>query len=368
MKRNSIEYLFYHRINFDYSRYRYFFYVKGLIKLLKSSVAKRNSYQLSSSNSKLFIVTSINQWNIVKNISFKEDTEVYYLVSDVLKYCLKKHENTIYITDLIYGARLKFPDFKLIDIIKNICVLADMEKLFTYQSSLLQLRQLIENINANNVIVANDHSYIFRLLLLIEERSFKIHFFQHAQTNSNFPPLDYDFAYLWGSRDKNIYESMPTVAQIRIIGKPEFVSKRTPENGLVGIAYNEMDDHRRILSLISQLEHNKYSVLLRPHVNCKPIKGYASDRSNSYWNRISFQISGDSGIHIDALERGIQTYLFPWQNTVSEFIRELCLDSFQKGNLESSSINLLDSSFIAGYYKSFIFLDNDCTTYQLIKS
>lgn len=375
---NDLYKIFYHRIKFDNSKLRILNFAKGFIRLfriLSNPINLSLDYILLNevkSNSKtmiLMVVTSENQFNRLKHLKFNDTFRIYCFKSRGFKNQFEYSCEINYI-DLEYLLRpvhIKIPKLSLIrEAIRLGILFSELDKLMT----LAALRNMFNRFSSENNIAyfisANDHSFWQQMIKYSLSNEVKKLFFQHALTNPKFLPLDYDLAFLWGKRSFDIYSrnfSKSILINFGKLGiKPSF-SNECKNNRVIGIAINKMDDLVLVRRFVLGLIRSSYEVIVRPHPNMNEMLGLVNDRSDMYFDRIDIQVAGLSGIHVDALERKIKTFVFPWLNFPAEFIgRELGIQVFDERNLKYSLA--LDIDYIISGYQSDVDFELLLSTYD----
>ena len=152
----------------------------------------------------------------------------------------------------------------------------------------LVCRIWLRAINPRIVNVANDHMvYTRSLVIAAKAESIPSCYFQHASVTENFPPLDFDYAFLEGLDALYKYDRCPTGVKVFLTGMPKadkyFLSiNKAARVTRVGICPNQLDDETKVDKLISTLVNTypEISIILRPH------PGYF-DRGNGVWEIIA---------------------------------------------------------------------------------
>ena len=186
----------------------------------------------------------------------------------------------------------------------------------------IYLRKL-EKYRPQAIIFANDHNADARAMLLAAKSAgVKAAYIQHASVSPIFPPLQFDLNLLEGQDSLDKYRQCgPVEGQVALIGMPKadaYVQYRNRHTSIqsVGIGCNLMDDTAEIEALLHGLTHDFPDIrfILRPHPrdkrDFKGIAGISSRISISdsritptfdYLQQIDVQISGNSGIHLEAV-------------------------------------------------------------------
>ncbi|MBC5773613.1 hypothetical protein H8S95_06020 [Pontibacter sp. KCTC 32443] len=173
------------------------------------------------------------------------------------------------------------------------------------------------------IIFANDHNADARAMLLAARAAgIKTAYIQHASVSPIFPPLQFDLNLLEGQDSLDKYKHCgPVEGRVELVGMPKadaYVSFRNKnlEIRTIGIGCNLMDSVAEIESLLRQLSADfpQINFILRPHPrDTRNFKSIASINPNisisdgkkvatfDYLRQIDVQISGNSGIHLEAV-------------------------------------------------------------------
>lgn len=190
-------------------------------------------------------------------------------------------------------------------------------------------------------IFANDHGYPYRALFRIAQNNgIKTVYMQHASVSENFPPLEYDYAFLDGMESFEKYLKDKTCkAKVFLSGPSRFDLKRQVNKDVqysndikkVGIAINEFDNKDKVIELIYQLRSiGNFEYSIRPH-----------PRQNQYtWQKISKKlgckfsfankedpltfistkdifIAGESSFHLDVAIMGKYSFYYNFTNSAT---------------------------------------------------
>lgn len=182
------------------------------------------------------------------------------------------------------------------------------------------------------IVFANDHTPDARAMLLAAKAvGIKTIYIQHASVSNIFPPLQFDLNLLEGQDSLEKYRSCgPITGKIKLIGMPkadEFTRFRNTQKEIkvIGIGANLMDLTEEIQSLIVSISHHfpEISILLRPHPRDKRDFSLILNVSNNvslsngsevptfeYLQQIDVLISGNSGIHLEAVLLNVWSIYF----------------------------------------------------------
>lgn len=173
------------------------------------------------------------------------------------------------------------------------------------------------------IMFANDHNADARAMLLAAKVSgIQTIYIQHASVSPVFPPLDFDLSLLEGQDSLDKYKLCgPVAGKIELIGMPKadaFVPFRNNKSSIqtIGIGCNLMDEVAAVEQLLRQLAQGfpELHFILRPHPRDKrnftflqeispniAISSGAKESVFEYLKKIDVQISGNSGIHLEAV-------------------------------------------------------------------
>jgi len=173
------------------------------------------------------------------------------------------------------------------------------------------------------IVFANDHNTDARAMLLAARRlGIKTIYIQHASVSTLFPPLQFSLSLLEGQDSLDKYRQCgPVAGRVELIGMPKadaFVAYRNQHARIqaIGISFNPLDDTGEIEQLLRHLTQDfpATKIMLRPHprdtrpvgslLAVSPSISLSDSRSVSsfdYLRHLDAQISGTSGIHLEAV-------------------------------------------------------------------
>lgn len=207
------------------------------------------------------------------------------------------------------------------------------------------------------VIFSNDHSINDRLFFFAcKELGLKTIYLQHSSVSLNFPPLSFDESYLMGKVD---YEKYFTIGIKRgvaqAVGAPMFddLYKFRRDNSsnykkTIGVALNQFDERIKIELLINHLIVNtSYNIKVRLHPGDERKPFIQSERISwksakeetllDYFNSISFQISGESSIHLESVYMNIPSYYYCFGKGIMDYYDFMKNNVIEQLNLEDIS-------------------------------
>ncbi len=173
------------------------------------------------------------------------------------------------------------------------------------------------------IVFANDHNPDARAMLLAARKlGIKTVYIQHASVSTYFPPLQFDLNLLEGQDSLDKYRMCgPVTGHVELIGMPKadaYVPLRNRNKRIqtIGIGLNMADPLPEIEKLLLALQHAlpQTHLLVRPHPRDKrdfvfmkqnskgiSLSSPLSESTFDYLRRIDVQISGNSGIHLEAV-------------------------------------------------------------------
>ncbi|OKL41318.1 glycosyltransferase family protein [Pontibacter flavimaris] len=173
------------------------------------------------------------------------------------------------------------------------------------------------------IVFANDHNADARAMLLAAKAAgIRTVYIQHASVSPIFPPLGYDMNLLEGQDALDKYKLCgPVEGKVELIGMPKadaFVPYRNHNQSIkrIGIGCNLMDDVAEVEKVVKALATNlpELKIIVRPHPrdtrnfgklqSISPQISLSNGRSVptfDYLRQIDVQISGNSGIHLEAV-------------------------------------------------------------------
>jgi hypothetical protein len=188
----------------------------------------------------------------------------------------------------------------------------------------IKARLFIRKINAEVVIVANDHDVkceCFTLAAKAENK--KSIYIQHANVSDKFPPLIHNYVFLYGKDSLNKYNQIgKSSSKVFLVGNPKFdkflklASHKSQNQIQIGIAVNFIDDYSMVEELVNFLQANfpENKLILRPHpgdIRFKDFKALCrlkeiqfsnslEEDSFNFLSNIYILIAGESSIHLEA--------------------------------------------------------------------
>lgn len=190
------------------------------------------------------------------------------------------------------------------------------------------------------VVMANDHLFLTKSLELVcEDLGIKTIYVQHASVSYAFPELHFAYSFLDGkdSFQKYTTEGKKCVGNIFMLGAARYdalnecrVNRKQYKRNCIGVAINELDDNKIANDFFNELlsKYPNVSIKVRTHPGLKK-KPFVFDNKDriiytcatdeniiDYLDSIDFQISGDSGVHLDAILSGVSTIAYNFTKSV----------------------------------------------------
>ncbi|GAA4430922.1 hypothetical protein GCM10023188_18030 [Pontibacter saemangeumensis] len=181
----------------------------------------------------------------------------------------------------------------------------------------------LQRYSPSAIIFANDHNADARAMLLAaKDLGIKTIYIQHASVSSLFPPLSYDLNLLEGQDSLDKYKQCgPIPGRVELVGMPKadkYIPYRNTSKHIstIGIGCNLMDDLGEIEKMLRLLSQKlpDIKLILRPHprdtrniaalARVAPNVYLSDSRSEpvfEYLRQLDVQISGTSGIHLEAV-------------------------------------------------------------------
>lgn len=193
------------------------------------------------------------------------------------------------------------------------------------------------------IVFANDHNADARAMLLAAKNAgIKTIYIQHASVSALFPPLSFDLNLLEGQDALDKYAACgPITGEVKLIGMPkadDYVKDRNTSKVIstVGIGCNMLDDMAEIESLLHELSKAlpEIKFILRPHPRDKrnfakllnsssniELSDSSEEATFDYLKRLDAQISGNSGIHLEAVLLNVWSifYDFAPNNALNDY-------------------------------------------------
>lgn len=184
------------------------------------------------------------------------------------------------------------------------------------------------------VVLANDHMYYCKCLELVcEEYGIRTIYVQHASVSYAFPELHFTYSFLDGidsfrkytGNGKKNYGCAILLGALRYDALSSYrVNRDDHIRDCIGVAINDIDDNAIVNDFCNKILERYPNKTLRvrshPALKNKPfvfdkkdriIYKCATDESIvDYLDRIDIQLSGDSGVHFDAIIGGVASIGF----------------------------------------------------------
>ena len=190
------------------------------------------------------------------------------------------------------------------------------------------------------IVLSNDHIYLTKSLALVcEDLGIKTIYVQHASVSYAFPELHFAYSFLDGKDSvlKYTAEGKKCASDIIMLGAARYdalgacrINRKPGKRNCIGVAINELDDNKTANDfcneLLARYPHVRIKIRTHPGMKNKPfvfdnkdriIYTCATDESIiDYLDSIDFQVSGDSGVHLDAILGGVSTIAYNFTESV----------------------------------------------------
>lgn len=178
--------------------------------------------------------------------------------------------------------------------------------------------KILKRVNPKLLVLANDHTNMNRCLMSqASEKGIKTLYVQHASVTSQFPPLDFDYSFLDGEKQFELYKKMSKTDSLVILSGPcryDYMSEYLNNNPkYIGISLNEFDEFEKVKKLCNYLKTLSVDYIkVRPHPsmgewnkqwfdsNGISFSTPSIESPGQYLGSLKLQISNTSGIHLDA--------------------------------------------------------------------
>ena len=119
--------------------------------------------------------------------------------------------------------------------------------------------KILKRVNPKLLVLANDHTNMNRCLMSqASEKGIKTLYVQHASVTSQFPPLDFDYSFLDGEKQFELYKKMSKTDSLVILSGPcryDYMSVYLNNNPkYIGISLNEFDEFEKVKNLCNYLK------------------------------------------------------------------------------------------------------------------
>ena len=255
---------------------------------------------------------------------------------------------------------------------------------------------LLSKLNPKIVLMSNDHSISNRCLRFVSEmHQVKTIYMQHASVSIDYPPLEFDYAFLDGVKAYETYAKCSkniknlkknTLKNIRkckifLTGVKKNIYLPTPlknnRKQIIGIATSVADNFDYVYNLLNCLREFNIRCIIRTHPNqsevfAKKLKIFVKQSSNftqsnaksetisAFFGKINIFIGSNTNMHLEAAMCNLPTFYYKFNNLKGS--------SNDYGFLKSGlSIKLL-KKFDHNYFKKKIKLINFSQRKKIIKN
>lgn len=188
-----------------------------------------------------------------------------------------------------------------------------------------------KNSHIKVTVFANDHTSPIRSVIqAAKDCSISTLYTQHASVTKLFPPLIFDYNFLDGKESFEKYLDCGKITgSVFLSGSPRFdyiCNIQEKERNSIGIAFNILDDVKKVYKTCSFLVDHKFTIEVRPHprqrgIDWKPFKELGISISNpvaespfDFLNRQRCIIAGSSSIHLDSALMRVPSIIYNWTN------------------------------------------------------
>ena len=188
-----------------------------------------------------------------------------------------------------------------------------------------------KNAHIKVAVFTNDHTSPIRSVIqAANDCAIKTLYTQHASVTQMFPPLIFDYNFLDGQESFEKYLDCGTITgSVFLSGSPRFdyiCNIQETERHSIGIAFNMLDDVKKVYETCSFLVAHKYTIEVRPHprqkgIDWEPFKELGISISNpktessfDFLNRQRVIVAGSSSIHLDSALMRIPSIIYNWTN------------------------------------------------------
>lgn len=188
-----------------------------------------------------------------------------------------------------------------------------------------------KNAHIRVAIFTNDHTSPIRSVIqAAKDCNIKTLYTQHASVTNLFPPLIFDYSFLDGKESLEKYLECGEISgNVFLSGSPRFdylSNIKEKKRNSIGIAFNMLDNVKKVYDTCSFLVAHNYKVEVRPHPRQKGIdwvpfkklgvliSNPTTESSFDFLSRQIVIIAGSSSIHLDAALMRIPSIIFNWTN------------------------------------------------------
>jgi hypothetical protein len=228
----------------------------------------------------------------------------------------------------------------------------------------------LDRLKPQVMIVSNDHGMATRVVTKVaKEKNIPTVYIQHASVTENFPPLEFDYAFLEGYDALMKYDQAgPSETIVFLIGMAKFdgYTNYINSNTLVskvGICLNPKDPMARVIELCNHLLEKPLGVsyVLRPHPGDKrkdkwfylasrygfEISDPVVENSFEFFKRLDAIIAGNSNIILEAVLLNVSPIYFDFNESNNDwygFIKNGLIDYSNKAvDVRVKLLNLITS-------------------------
>ncbi|WP_157942185.1 hypothetical protein [Salinibacter altiplanensis] len=314
------------RMEYSYIRNKTIFYESGryIYNLVASflSVTLVNYRELREGSVFVFAATE-NQYSALKPVANEIKRSYIFNKNKKKNGCLKYDLTLAYILSLFYIPLLAYLYIKADSFKRKSIRKAFHNYLITYGYYLVSYKRL-KKADPSLLLISNDHVvWSCGIARAAEELGIPVAYIQHASVTSNFPPLTYDFAFLYGRKTLEKYKvaGISSNTTVFLAGIPKLDEYAVYENNstavrTLGICTNRLDPVVEVVELLDavQEKNSEIEFTIRPHPAderkeewrkvakkmCFKFSDSRREESFRFLKEVDAVIAGASGIHLEA--------------------------------------------------------------------
>ena len=283
-----------------------------------------------NANPIIFISDTSNNTRALRPIWEKLECGSYSIIAEnEKKFGVYFPKLLVYFYSILYSLPLIWTYFRATDSEKRI-IETYFDSFFTTIAFVKLSARLIKKNKVRLVVMANDHSSLQRSFLFAS-RSLNVAtiYTQHCSVTERFPSLQFSYSFLDGEESFIKYAKIGKLDSIVYLsGSPRFdeivkYRKKTKANvEVIGVACNLLDEEAKVKALsLSMKQKGGVKIVVRPHPaqiidkewyinNGFEFSDSKKESPYEYIYRIDMLVSGESGIHLDAILMGVPSICY----------------------------------------------------------
>lgn len=255
---------------------------------------------------------------------------------------------------------------------------------------------LLSKLNPKIVLMSNDHSISNRCLRLVSEiHQVKTIYMQHASVSIDYPPLEFDYAFLDGFKSYETYvkcskntknlkkKTVKNISKCKIFltGVKKNIFLATPlinnREQVIGIATTLADNFDYVHYFLNRIKKLNKKCIIRTHPNqsaifIQKLKIFVKENSNfmqsnaksepisAFFGKINIFIGSNTNMHLEAAMCNLPTFYYKFNNLKGS--------SNDYGFVKSGLSKKLIKKFDHNYLKKTIKLLNFSQRKKIIKN